>query len=185
MFVNNYFWISIFTCTMLLVFSRGIKSYIYTYIYISSYSITILPCSAVYLKLLQRKRNEALVNEREIRLWNDAKADTPKDPDARRDWGQEKKGTTEDEMLDGIRWTWVWVNSGRWWWTGKPGMLWFMGSQRVGHDWVTELNWTCLKCSLGISNFLEAISSLSYSMEYLFITESHIIKLLSAHYSSY
>ena len=40
------------------------------------------------------------------------------------------------------RWTWVWVNSGSWWWTGRPGMLQFMGSQRVGHDWVTELNWT-------------------------------------------
>ena len=39
-------------------------------------------------------------------------------------------------------WTWVWMNSGSWWWTGRPGMLWFMGSQRVGHDWVTELNWT-------------------------------------------
>ena len=40
------------------------------------------------------------------------------------------------------RWTWVWVSSGRWWWTGRPGVLWFMGLQRVGHDWVTELNWT-------------------------------------------
>ena len=39
-------------------------------------------------------------------------------------------------------WTWVWVNSGSWWWTGRPGVLQFMGSQRVGHDWVTELNWT-------------------------------------------
>ena len=38
--------------------------------------------------------------------------------------------------------TWVWVNSGSWWWTGRPGMLQFMGSQRVGHDWATELNWT-------------------------------------------
>ena len=36
--------------------------------------------------------------------------------------------------------TWVWVNSRSWWWTGRPGMLQFMGSQRVGHDWVTELN---------------------------------------------
>ena len=35
--------------------------------------------------------------------------------------------------------TWVWVNSGSWWWTGRPGLLWFMGSQRVRHDW-TELN---------------------------------------------
>ena len=39
-------------------------------------------------------------------------------------------------------WAWVWVNSGSWWWTGRPGMLWFMGSQRVGHNWATELNWT-------------------------------------------
>ena len=39
-------------------------------------------------------------------------------------------------------WTWVWVNSRSWWWTGRPGVLWFMGLQRVGHDWVTELNWT-------------------------------------------
>ena len=38
------------------------------------------------------------------------------------------------------RWTWIWVNSGSWWWTGRPGMLWFMGLQRVGHDWA-ELNW--------------------------------------------
>ena len=38
------------------------------------------------------------------------------------------------------QWTWVWVNSGSWWWTGRPGVLRFMGSQRVGHDWATELN---------------------------------------------
>ena len=40
-----------------------------------------------------------------------------------------------------IRWTWVWASSGSWWWTGKPGELQSMGSQRVGHDWVAELNW--------------------------------------------
>ena len=38
-------------------------------------------------------------------------------------------------------WTWVWVGSGSWWWTGKPGMLQSMGSQRVAHNWATELNW--------------------------------------------
>ena len=37
---------------------------------------------------------------------------------------------------------WVWVNSGSWWWTGRPGVLRFMRLQRVGHDWATELNWT-------------------------------------------
>ena len=40
------------------------------------------------------------------------------------------------------RWTWVWVNPRSWWWTGRPGLLQSVGSQRVGHDWVTELNWT-------------------------------------------
>ena len=38
--------------------------------------------------------------------------------------------------------TWIWIDSGSWWWTGRPGVLQFMGSQRVGHDWVTILNWT-------------------------------------------
>ena len=52
----------------------------------------------------------------------------------------------DDRRWDGwvaspTQWTWVWVNSGSWWWTGRPGVLRFMGSQRVGHDWVTELNW--------------------------------------------
>ena len=44
-------------------------------------------------------------------------------------------------MASPTQWTWVWVNSGSWWWTGKPGVLQSMGWQRVGHDWVTELNW--------------------------------------------
>ena len=56
-------------------------------------------------------------------------------------------GEGDDRGWDGwmaslTRWTWVWVNSGSWWWTGRPGVLWFMGSQRIGHDWATELNWT-------------------------------------------
>ena len=42
-------------------------------------------------------------------------------------------------------WTWIWVSSRSWRWTGKPGVLQSMGSQRVGHDWVTELNWTPFK----------------------------------------
>ena len=66
-----------------------------------------------------------------------------KDPDAGKDWEQGKKGMTEDEMVE---WTWVWGNSGSWWWTGRPGVLQSMGSQRVGHDWATELNLTKLGC---------------------------------------
>ena len=42
-------------------------------------------------------------------------------------------------MASPTLWTWVWVNSGSWWRTGRPGMLWFMGLQRVRHDWATEL----------------------------------------------
>ena len=45
-------------------------------------------------------------------------------------------------MASPTQWTWVWVNSGRWWWTGRPGVLQFMGLQRVRHNWATELNWT-------------------------------------------
>ena len=45
-------------------------------------------------------------------------------------------------MASSTRWTWIWVNSRRWWWTGRLGVLRFMESQRVGHDWATELNWT-------------------------------------------
>ena len=43
-------------------------------------------------------------------------------------------------MVSPTRWTWVWVKSRSWWWTGRPGMLQFTGSQRVRHDWVIELN---------------------------------------------
>ena len=89
---------------------------------------------------------------------SDAKADTPilwpldaknwligKDPDAGEDWTQ-KKRMTEDEMVGWdemvecppTRWTWVWVISGSWWWTGKIGMLQSTGSQRAGQDWATE-----------------------------------------------
>ena len=50
-------------------------------------------------------------------------------------------------MASPTQWTWVWVNSGSWWCARKPGMLQSMGSQRVGHDWVTELN-RALLCPL-------------------------------------
>ena len=54
-----------------------------------------------------------------------------------------RRGGQRMRWLDGIatQWTWVWVNSGSCWWTGRPGVLQSMGSQRVGCDWVTELNW--------------------------------------------
>ena len=54
--------------------------------------------------------------------------------------------------------TWVWVNSGSWWWTGRPDVLWFMGLQRVGHDWTSELNWTYL-LSYSLASGLSIIQS--------------------------
>ena len=55
-------------------------------------------------------------------------------------------GEGDDRGWDGwmaspTQWTWVWVDSGSWWWTGRPGVLRFMGLQRVGHNWATEVNW--------------------------------------------
>ena len=94
----------------------------------------------------------------------DAEAETPilwphhvkcwligKDPDAGRDWGWQRRdgdnrgGEGDNRGWDGwmalLTWcTWVWVNSGSWWWTWRPGMLRFMGLQRVGHDWATRTN---------------------------------------------
>ena len=84
----------------------------------------------------------------------DAKAETPilwpahvkswllgENSDAGRDWGQKEKGTTEDDgwMASPTRWMWVWVNSRGWWWTGRPGVLRFIGSQI---DTTERLNWT-------------------------------------------
>ena len=65
-----------------------------------------------------------------------------KDPDDGKMEGR-RRGLQRMRWLDGspTQQTWVWVDSGNWWWTGRPGVLQFMGSQRVGHDWVTELNW--------------------------------------------
>ena len=65
-------------------------------------------------------------------------------------WGRLRAGEGDDRgwdrwMASLTWWTWVCVNSGSGWWTGRPGVLRFMGSQRVGHDWATELNWTEVK----------------------------------------
>ena len=65
-------------------------------------------------------------------------------------WERLKAGEEGDDrgwdgwMASPTQWTWVWVSSGSWWWTGRPGVLQSMGSQRVRHDWAIELNWTDL-----------------------------------------
>ena len=72
-------------------------------------------------------------------------------------------GERDDRVWDGwkaspTQWTWVWVDSGSWWWTGRPGVLQSLGSQRVGHDWATELNWTSVSYGQ-LLNIVEASSS--------------------------
>ena len=68
--------------------------------------------------------------------------------------GRRRRERQRMRWLDGITdsMDMSWVNSGSWWWTGRPGVLWFMGSQRVGHDWATELNW--IMYSVFISCFI-------------------------------
>ena len=71
-------------------------------------------------------------------------------------WERLKVGGEGDDrgwdgcMVSPTWWTWVWVGSGSWWWTGKPGVQQSVGSLRVGHDWATELNWTETECQRGM-----------------------------------
>ena len=69
---------------------------------------------------------------------------TGKDPDAGKDEGRRRRGQQRMRWLGGITnsMDWIWVSSGTWWWTGKPGVLQSMGLQRVRHDWAAELNCT-------------------------------------------
>ena len=74
-------------------------------------------------------------------------------------WERLKAGEEADDrewdgwMASLIQWTRVWVESGSWWWTGRPGVLQFMGSQRVRYDWATELNcWPSKSVCKYISN---------------------------------
>ena len=65
-------------------------------------------------------------------------------------WKRLKAGEGDDRgwydwMASPTRWTWIWASFGSWWWTGNPGVLQSMESQRVRYDWATELNWTELR----------------------------------------
>ena len=85
----------------------------------------------------------------------------------------------DDWIASLTQWTWVWASSGSWWWTGKPGMLQFMGSQRVGHDWVTELNWIELTQGVvewnGPPERLELYGSTSWKRQILRKVEKDIV----------
>ena len=90
-------------------------------------------------------------------------------------WERLKAGEEGDDRWDSWMawptwWTWVWVGSRSWWWTGRPGVLHFMGAQRVRHDWTTELNWTELmprETVFIIFNLQFHLVSLEYSPHFL------------------
>ena len=78
----------------------------------------------------------------------------------KRPWCWERLKTEGDDtgwdgwMASPTWWTWIWVNSRSWWWTGRPGMLQFMRLQRVRHNWAIELNWDPSESNLVMSDSL-------------------------------
>ena len=102
-------------------------------------------------------------------------------------FGQDKKGMTDGCRASLTQWTLVWVDSGSWWWTGRPGVLRFMGSHRVGHDWATELNWNIISFALLLIYFSQLALIFSYInvnlRRYLESTNDVIEILLYLHYS--
>jgi len=74
-------------------------------------------------------------------------------------------------------WTWVWVNSGSWWWTERSGVLRFMGSQRVRHDWATELNWTVFLSHLS-NHSNRFILFLNYKLHYYWLINQCCFRFL-------
>ena len=93
-----------------------------------------------------------------------------KDPDAGKDWRQEENRTTvwDGWMASPTQWTWVWVKSRTWWWTGRPGMLRSLGSPRVRRDWATEHN--CQR-----PGFISWLSNLFHWSMCLFLHQNHAV----------
>ena len=95
-----------------------------------------------------------------------------------------RRGWQKMRWLDGITdswWTWVWASSRIWWWTGKPGVLQSMASQRAGHDWVTELNWWLLHHTALVSvqqSEPVALPWVPFSVRSPLITDEHILPSL-------
>ena len=87
--------------------------------------------------------------------------------------GLRARGEGDDRGWDGwmaslTQWTWVWVNSGSWWWTGRPGVMWFMGLQRVGHYWATDLIW-CMFTEVSLSYSISGVQQGDFSYTYTHI----------------
>ena len=74
-----------------------------------------------------------------------------------------------------MQWTWTWENSRRWWWTGRPGVLQSIGSQRVRHDWATEMNWTELMPATGFVRDHESLAVDCWSYNVLHRLAFHLL----------
>ena len=99
--------------------------------------------------------------------------------------GKGDDGGWDGWMASPTLWTWVWVNSRSWWWTGRPGVLWFMVMQTVGHDWATELNWEYImrnagldEAQAGIKIARRNINNLRYAEDTTVMAESEELKSL-------
>ena len=152
--------------------------YVYIHIYVHMLFIYIAPKNWCFWTVVLEKTLESPLDCKEIQPvhsegdqpWdffggNDAEAETPIlwPPHGKTHWkrlwcweGLGAGGEGDNRGWDGwmaslTRWTWVWVNSGSLWWTGRPGVLQFMGSQTVRHDWATELNWTDVSIGIKIT----------------------------------
>ena len=134
--------------------------------------------SLIFIGRTDAEAETPILWPRDVRYWF-----VGTDPDAGKDW--RKAGEGDDRGWDGwisspTWWTWVWVSSGSWCWTGKPGMLHSMGSQRVGHNWTTELN-RCMPYDSKVVrtyhyNFLQCFSLLWVGCLHLpFLQPRHIL----------
>ena len=156
---------------MLLAFDKGVWTFVNKFFFFnilmkSNYKESWAPKNWFFWTVVLAKTLESPLDCKEIQpvhpkgdqTWvfigrTDAGAETPlvtwceELTHLRRPWCWERLRAGKEG--DGRGWdgwmaspTWIWVDSGSWWWTGRPGVLLFMGSQRVGQDWATELNWT-------------------------------------------
>ena len=88
----------------------------------------------------------------------------------------------DDWMASPTRWTWVWVDSGSWWWTGRPGMLRFMRSQAVRHNWATELNWTELRPGRIMLSKWKVMHYPAIPLQGIYHKELYALQCLQQHY---
>ena len=93
--------------------------------------------------------------------------------------GEEGVRGEDGSMASQMQWTWTWANFGRWWGTKRPGVLHSMGSQRVGHNWVTELNWTERDMYWPLLNYLAPLKGPSRGERYKLVGFFYFLIMLN------